>query len=434
MNISRQQALQAVALTLGLPYLEMKADQNKGQAPRRLGAVFFGNGVNPHDWWAKGQGAQMELSKSLSPLAPVKDQLIYFKGLWNRASTEGKGGHYPKMNVLSGAKVKQTTTDIEVGTSMDQAVAQHLKGQTLLPSLVLGTEGPRYGGDQGFSGMYSSYISWSSKNRPTSKELNPRQVFDRLFATGQGLKKKRSILDAVLKDTKRLNVHLSSSDKLKLDEFQSSIRELELRMENAEKLRNDASRWRPVVPKEMMARPAEMVPGFIDDYMNMMFDIITLAYQMDKTRVATFMMTNDLSNVNFSHVDGINGGSHEMSHHTNRPDKLATYQKINQHMIGLWSQFLQKMNAIQEGERTLLENSMILMCSSLYDGNAHDSKQLPVLLAGRGGGSIKSGQVIDLIEKQEEKKMCRLHLALMQRMGMKVSSFGDANAPMSEIS
>jgi hypothetical protein len=375
----------------------------------------------------------MELSKSLSPLAPVKDQLIYFKGLWNPSSTEGKGGHYPKMNVLSGSKVKQSTTNIEVGTSMDQAVAQYLRGQTLLPSLVLGTEGPWYGGDQGFSGMYSSYISWSSKNRPTSKELNPRQAFDRLFTTGQGLKKKRSILDAVLKDTKRLNTHLSSSDKHKLGEFQSSIRELELRMENAEKLRNDASRWKPAPPQEMMARPAEIKPEFIDDYMNMMFDIMVLAYQMDKTRVATFMMTNDLSSVNFSHVPGIDGGSHQISHHTNRADKLAMYQKINQHMVGLWSQFLQKLNAIQEGERTLLENSMILMCSSLYDGNAHDSKQLPVLLAGRGGGSIRSGQSIDLSTKQEEKKMCRLHLALMQRMGMKAQNFGDANAPMEEI-
>lgn len=433
MKLSRQQALQAVALSLGLPYLEMKADQTKGQAPRRLGAVFFGNGVNPNEWWAKGQGAQMQLSKSLSPLAPIKDQLIYFNGLWNPASTKGKGGHYPKMNVLSGAMVKQTTTNIEVGTSMDQAVAQHLKGQTLLPSLVLGTEGPRYGGDQGFSGMYSSYISWSSKNRPTTKELNPRQAFDRLFASGQGLKKKRSILDAVLKDTKRLNAHLSASDQHKLGEFQSSIRELELRMENAEKLLHDASRWKPVPPKEMMARPAEIKPEFIDDYMNMMFDIMALAYQTDKTRVATFMMTNDLSNVNFSHVPGIDGGSHQMSHHTNRPDKLEMYQKINQHMVGLWSRFLQKLNGIQEGERTLLENSMILMCSSLYDGNAHDSKQLPVLLAGRGGGSIKSGQSIDLINKQEEKKMCRLHLALMQRMGMQVGSFGDADAPMMEI-
>ena len=434
MKISRQQALKAVAATLGLPYLEMTAEQRKRQAPRRLGIVFFGNGVNPHHWWAKGDGSQMELSKSLSPLEPIKDQLIYFNGLWNPTSVEGKGGHFPKMNVLSGAKVKQTTTDIEVGTSMDQVVAHHLKGKTLLPSLVLGTEGPGYNGDQGFSSMYSSYISWSSKNRPTSKELNPRNAFDRLFNTGAGLKKKLSILDAVLEDSKRLSGHLSAADRYKLDEYQSSIRELEQRMENADKVSNNSTRWQPEKLKHVMARPATTKPGFIDDYLRLMFDIMVLAYQTNKTQVATFMMNNDLSNVNFSHVDGINGGSHQVSHHTNRPDKLEMYQKINQHIVSLWSEFLQKLNLIQEGERTLLEHSMILLCSSLHDGNIHDSRQIPVLLAGRGGGSIRSGQSIDLYQKEEENKMCRLHLALMQHMGMKINSFGDADSPMTEMS
>ncbi len=434
MSYSRQQALQAVLMGMGLPYLELTADKNKAEAPRRLGAVFFGNGVNPHEWWAKGSGSSMELSKSLQPLSPVKNKMIYFKGLWNPTSVEGKGGHYPKMNVLSGAKVKQTTTDIEVGTSMDQAVARSLKGKTLLPSLVLGTEGPGISGDQGFSSMYSSYISWSSKNRPSSKELNPRQAFDRLFSNAKEFKKKRSILDAVLKDSKRLQSHLSVTDKMKLDEFEVSIRELEQRMENADKVANDSSLWQPNPPKNMMDRPGVMVPGFVDDYLRMMFDIMTLAYQMNKTQVATFMMNNDLSGMNFSHIEGIKGGSHQVSHHTNRPDLLAIYQKINQHVVMLYSEFLQKLDKIQEGERTLLDNSMILLCSSLWDGNAHDSKQLPVLLAGQGGGSIRSGQSLDFSGKQEERKMCRLHLALMQKMGMKIDSFGDATEAMKEIS
>jgi len=434
MSYSRQQALQAVLMGMGLPYLELTADKNKAEAPRRLGAVFFGNGVNPHEWWAKGSGSSMELSKSLQPLSPVKNKMIYFKGLWNPTSVEGKGGHYPKMNVLSGAKVKQTTTDIEVGTSMDQAVARSLKGKTLLPSLVLGTEGPGISGDQGFSSMYSSYISWSSKNRPSSKELNPRQAFDRLFSNAKEFKKKRSILDAVLKDSKRLQSHLSVTDKMKLDEFEVSIRELEQRMENADKVANDSSLWQPNPPKNMMGRPGVMVPGFVDDYLRMMFDIMTLAYQMNKTQVATFMMNNDLSGMNFSHIEGIKGGSHQVSHHTNRPDLLAIYQKINQHVVMMYSEFLQKLDKIQEGERTLLDNSMILLCSSLWDGNAHDSKQLPVLLAGQGGGSIRSGQSLDFSGKQEERKMCRLHLALMQKMGMKIDSFGDATEAMKEIS
>ena len=156
---------------------------------------------------------------------------------------------------------------------------------------------------------------------------------------------------------------------------------------------------------------------------------MVLALQMDRTRVVTNMMTNDLSQMNFSHLGGISGGQHEISHHANNPDKLEMYQRINQHCIGLWSDALQKMQGIQEGERTLLENSMVMFCSSLMDGNAHDSTQLPILLAGGGGGSIKSGRHLDF-SGQEDRRLCRLHLAMMERMGVHLDHFGDADKAM----
>jgi hypothetical protein len=438
MNLSRRRFLRGSGVALGLPWLEsvcsFGAESLKSNsAPRRLAVCFTGNGVNPHHWGANAGAKGMEFMKTLSPLEPLKKHVNVFKGLWNPTTVEGEGGHYPKMNVLCGLKVKKTTTDVEVGTTMDQLIAAQTGKTTPMASIVLGTERPSYSTDSGFTSIYSAYISWSSPTTPAPKEIFPQQAFDQLFDDGSRRKRDRSVLDLALEDANGLKGRLSSRDKQKLDEYLTSVRELEQRIELAEKIskaETNGSGWQPTVKAPTLGRPASGIPESSEEHLRLMFDIMLLAFQMDRTRVATFMMNNDLSNMRFPSLDGISGGIHELSHHAGDEHRLDMYQRVNQHQVKLWSEFLTKMQATNEGERTLLENSMILLTSSLFDGNAHDSRELPVVLAGLGGGSIKGGHYHDY-SKDPNRKLCRLHLSLMERMGVKTSRFGDAENALS---
>jgi hypothetical protein len=433
MNTTRRKFLRGTGVALGLPWLESVSvfgaeTPKQNVAPRRLGVCFTGNGVNPHHWGAKMGSNGIEFANSLRPLEPIKNQVAVFTGLWNPTTIEGEGGHYPKMNVLCGLRVKKTTTDVEVGTTMDQIVAAHAGRNTPVPSIVLGTERPSYATDSGFTSIYSAYISWSTPTTPAPKEIFPQQAFDQLFDDGSKRKRDKSILDLVLGDAKGLRARLSQRDSQKLDEYLTSVREIELRVEQAEKIsqaETGGQGWQPSVKTPTLGRPEAGIPASSEDHLRIMFDILLLAYQMDRTRVATFMLNNDLSNMRFPSLDGVSSGIHELSHHANDETRLAHYQKVNEFQVKLWSEFLQKMAATNEGERSLLDNSMILLTSSLMDGNAHDSRQLPVVLAGGGGGTIKGGQAYDL-SADPNRKLCRLHLALMDRMGVRVDRFGDA--------
>ena len=370
----------------------------------------------------------MEFMKSLSPLEPLKKHVSVFTGLWNPTTIEGEGGHYPKMNILCGLKVKKTTTDVEVGTTMDQIIAAQTGKFTPVPSIVLGTERPSYSTDSGFTSIYSAYISWSSPTTPAPKEIFPQQAFDQLFDDGSKRKRDRSILDLILEDANSLKPRLSARDKQKLDEYLTSVREIEQRVELAEKIsqaETNGAGWQPTVKVPTIPRPGAGIPTSSEDHLRLMFDIMVLAFQMDRTRVATFMMNNDLSNMRFPSLESVTGGIHELSHHANDEHRLDMYQQVNQHQVKLWGEALAKMQATNEGERTLLENSMIMLTSSLFDGNAHDSRQLPVVLAGGGGGTIQGGRFHDL-SADPNRKLCRLHIALMDRMGLHVDHFGDA--------
>ena len=437
-RFSRRHFLRGTGIALGLPWFEsissFGAPLNQGkvpEAPRRMAAMFFGNGVNPHHWGAEMVDGGLKLSKTLSPLESLKDRLLVMKGLWNPTTVQGPGGHYPKMNVLSGLKVKQTTTDIEVGTTMDQLVAAQVGKHTPVASLVLGTEGPSYSTDSGFTSIYSAYISWASPTAPAPKEIFPQQAFDQLFDDGTQRKRDRSVLDLVLEDAKSLKHQLSRRDGQKLEEYLVSVRELEQRVEKAERLSQaevSALTWQPSVKAPTFPRPSGGIPADPEQHMRLMLDIVVLALQMDRTRVATLMLNNDLSGVVFPSLQGIRGGNHELSHHANDEERLGMYQRVNQQFVQLWGEALQKMAVTNEGERSLLDNSMIMLTSSLWDGNAHDSTQLPLLLAGGGGGSIQSGRLIDFsAEAKEDRKLCRLHLAMMERMGLRVERFGDAD-------
>jgi hypothetical protein len=439
-RLSRRQFLRGTGVALGLPWLEsisafgspVAAKSKLPEAPRRLAVMFIGNGVNPHHWGAEQTQDGMKLLKTLSPLEPLKDQLLVLKGLWNPTTVEGPGGHYPKMNLLSGLKVKQTTTDIEVGTTMDQVVASHVGKHTPLSSLVLGTEGPRYSTDSGFTSIYSAYISWSSPTTPAPKEIFPQQAFDQLFDDGSKRRRDKSVLDLVMQDAQALSGRLSRRDSQKLDEYLTSVRELEQRVAKAEKLsqaEQSALTWQPTVKEPTMKRPDAGIPADPEEHMRIMLDIIVLALQMDRTRVASMMLNNDLSGVIFPSLTGIRGGNHELSHHANDAERLDMYQRVNQHMVKLWGEALQKMAATNEGERSLLDNSMVVFTSSLWDGNAHDSTQLPLLVAGGGGGTIRGGRLLDY-SKDENRRLCRLHLALMDRMGLRMERFGDAESAL----
>jgi hypothetical protein len=436
-RVSRRQFLRGTGIALGLPWFESMssfgAPLNKAklpEAPRRLAVMFFGNGVNPHHWGAETVEGGMRLMKTLSPLEPLKDRLLVMKGLWNPTTVQGPGGHYPKMNVLSGLKVKQTTTDIEVGTTMDQLVAAHVGRSTPIASLVLGTEGPSYSTDSGFTSIYSAYLSWASPTTPAPKEIFPQQAFDQLFDDGSRRKRDQSVLDIVSEDAQSLKRRLSRRDAQKLDEYLTSVRDLEQRVEKSERLSQaeiSALAWQPSVTAPRFPRPDAGIPADPEQHMRLMLDIVVLALQMDRSRVATLMLNNDLSGVVFPALQGIRGGSHELSHHANDEERLSMYQRVNQHFVKLWAEALQKMADTNEGERSLLENSMVVLTSSLWDGNAHDSTQLPLLLAGGGGGTIRGGRLMDFSsEPKEERKLCRLHLAMMDRMGLHMERFGDA--------
>lgn len=439
MKLSRRRFLRGTGVALGLPWFESISAFGDGAAkssaaPRRLAVCFTGNGVNPHHWGATMGAGGIEFANSLRPLIPLKDKVAVFTGLWNPTTVEGEGGHYPKMNILSGLRVKKTTTDVEVGTTMDQIIAARVGHETPVPSIVLGTERPSYATDSGFTSIYSAYISWSTPTTPAPKEIFPQQAFDQLFDDGSKRQRDKSILDLVLEDAKGLRSRLSVRDSQKLDEYLGSVREIEKRVEQAEKISRveaggpgGASErgWHPSVKTPTFGRPEPGLPASSEDHLRLMFDILLLAFQMDRTRVATFMMNNDLSNMRFPSLEGVTSGIHELSHHAGDETRLAHYQRVNEFQVKLWSEFLQKMAATNEGESSLLDNSMVLLTSSLMDGNAHDSRQLPVVLAGRGGGTIQGGRAYDL-SKEANRKLCRLHLALMDRMGVRLDAFGDA--------
>jgi len=432
-NLSRRRFLRGAGVALGLPWLESLAPAAEAAGPPvRFAALFMGNGVNPHHWGAKPAPDGIEFAKSLSPLAPHAGKVNVFQGLWNPAATVGDNGHYPKMNVLSGLKVKRTTTDVEVGISVDQLMARSVGRATPLPSIVLGTEPPGYSTDSGYTQIYSAYVSWSSPTTPAPKEIVPRQAFDQLFDDGSRRRADASVLDLVAAEAASLRGRLGGRDRAKLDEYLTSVRELERRIErSAEESQRETGGhgWRPTVTEPTLERPGPGIPAEPKQHLELMCDILLLAFQMDRTRVATLMLNNDLSNMNFSFLGGIHGGQHELSHHANNAERLEQYQRVNEYHVALLARLLGKMEATVEGERTLLDNSMVLFCSSLMDGNAHDAKELPIVLAGGGGGTIQGGRLHDF-RGREDRRLCRLYLALMQRMGLSVDRFGDADVPL----
>jgi hypothetical protein len=428
--VSRRAFLRGVGVTMALPWLESlpvwgddKAKGASSEPPVRFACLFSGNGFHSKEWWAKGEGAGMQFGKVLESLTPVREKVLFLRGLYNQEALIGGIHSCQTGNLLTGAHLAPGG-EILSGVSCDQVIAERIKGQTKVPSLVLGTEPSIAAIHKNYSMIYSSHISWSSPTTPTPLELYPALAFDRLFRDEVG-KADKSVLDAVREDAAGYRNKVSSSDRHRLDEYLSSVREVEQRIEQAGKA-GRLQGWRPTLTKPDMPRPADGIPQDIDQHMRLMCDILVLAFRTDTTRVCTLKLNNDHSSLRFPHLK-VDYMIHHLLSHTDGADWL----KVNRFFAEQLGYIAAKLDKVQEGDRTLLDNSMILYLSSMMTGN-HNNDQLPVVMVGRGGGQIKTGRVLDYLGKPN-RKMCSLYLSLMDKTGVHLDSFGDSKERLAEI-
>jgi len=388
-----------------------------------MAILFAGCGFHKKEWWATGEGKAMELGKVLAPLHDFREQMVFIRGLYNAEALKGNIHSSQTGNLLSGAPLAAGGT-IRSGTSVDQVVAQRIGHQTKVPSLVLGCEKANPSVHKNYSMLYSSHISWGSPTTPTPLEVYPALAFDQLFKD-RSERGDRSILDAVLEDAHDLRRGISRRDQQKLDEYLNSVREVEKRIDNAGR-RGELQGWRPTLTKPDIPRPKDGYPQDIVEHMRLMCDILVLAFQTDTTRVCTLKLNNDHGTLRFPHL-GVDYMIHHLLSHSDTDDWL----KVNQFFLEQMAYLARKMDGIQEGERTLLDNSMLMLCSSMIHGN-HDANQLPVVMLGGGGGRIKGGQNLNYLEKPD-RQMCRLYLSMMEKMDVRLDTFGDAREALPEI-
>jgi hypothetical protein len=458
--LSRRTVLKGLGVSMCLPLLEAMqplaalADNRKGgkvKPPVRMAVLYMPNGVNPKTWTPATHGSDFELSPILAPLSNVKSDLLVFSQLMNKQSIEGDG-HYVKVApFLTGTHITKTTgADLRCGgVSLDQIVAQKLGNLTPLPSLELSIE-PVTGyvdANVGYTAIYGSHISWNTPTTPVTREINPQLAFDRLFrsqgAAGRGVNPRdASVLDAVLDDAKSLQSKIGTADKHKLNEYFDAVRSIETRIAFDAARRAGEYAGDPLARKEI-----ERLGGRIRDYYKdpahlnergidhteqtrLMLDIMVLAFWTDSTRVATFMFGNEVSGKNFSFLPGVSGSHHEISHHSNEAAKLEQYQRINIWHTQQYAYMLEKMRGIKEGDGTLLDNSMVMLAGGMRDGNAHSPYDLPILLAGRGGGTLATGRHLVYEAKTP---LCNLYHAMLNRMGVPTVQFGDSTGELAGI-
>lgn len=429
--LSRRAFLYGAGVTMALPWLESvrvwgdeKGSADGGsQPPVRFACLFSGNGFHSKEWWAKGEGREMELGKVLQPLHPFREKLTFIRGLYNQEALIGGIHSCQTGNLLTGAHLA-SGGEIRSGISMDQVIANRLAEQTKVPSLVLGCEQSIAALHKNYSMIYSSHISWSSATSPTPLELYPALAFDRLFRDEVG-RADKSVLDAVMNDANDFRGSVSRSDQHRLDEYLSSVRDVEQRIDRAGKERR-LQGWRPTLLKPDMPRPADGIPQDIDQHMRLMSDILVLAFRTDTTRVCTLKLNNDHSSLRFPNLK-IDYMIHHLLSHSDGADWL----RVNQFFVEQLAYIAAKMDAVQEGDRTLLDNSMILYLSSMMTGG-HNNQQLPVVMLGSGGGQIETGRVLDYLDKPN-RKMCSLYLSLMDKAGVHLDSFGDSKERLTEI-
>jgi Protein of unknown function (DUF1552) len=437
---SRRHFLRGAGVALALPWMESlpvfgaqdgpaAAVAAANKPPLRFGFVYFSNGVEVVDWWAKGSGASMEFGRAAAPLKPIAEDIVFVKGLYNHQAFVATSPHQGKMaNMLSGGTVSMDPNDIRVATTMDQVLAREIGKQTPVPSLALGIEPNELRLEDGVSMIYGSCISWATPTKPATKEIYPSRTFDQLVGDGKGRQLDRSILDAVMQETQSIQPKISRGDRTKLDEYLESVRDIEKRIDRASK-QERIEGWRPTIDKPNMPRPANEIPQNIPDHMKLMLDLTVLAYQMDKTRIVTLMLNNDLSQMNFKFVEGVRGALHlDLTHNGHAPALEAMYLKTNQFHMQQFTYLVERLKAIDEGGTSLLDNSMLMMASNLYDGDKHGADQMPIVLAGKAGGAMKTGRIVDYKDKGDDnRRACSMYLSMMDRMGVHLDRFGDSD-------
>lgn len=438
MPMTRRNFLRGTGVLMALPFLDSLPAASAVPAatgparpyPLRFAAVFVGNGVNADHWWAKGSGATMELSRSLEPLAPLRTKLNVINGLFNKPAV-GVGIHPGQTgNILSGMPLMKGAV-LRGGISMDQVLANQVGQETMQPSLVLGCEQPITGyHETNFSMAYSSHISWQSAESPVPMEVYPSLAFDSLFEN-RGNRRTQSILDRVKDDAASLGRKISAEDNRKLDEYLTSVREVEkrvdrMRLDQARAEENAQHRGRPLVT---MNRPDNGLPEDIRDHMRLMCDIVALAFQTDKTRIATLVLCRDLSGLFYPFLD-VRKAHHAASH----DDLSDDFQRITRYYVSNLAYLASRLDAMPEGEGTVLDRTCLLYLSNMWSGYRHDNTKLPLLTVGGLGGALATGRVLDFSEAGDDnRKLCSLHLSIMDRMGVTLPRFGDADMRLEGI-
>lgn len=422
----RRTFLRGAGVSMALPFLRSLPELRRrgdGNAPLRLVVMFSGNGFHSREWWARGSGTSMELGAVLQPLTELREKAVLVQGLFHAEAQKGNIHSSQTGNLLSGAPLA-SGGEIRSGTSVDQVLAQHLGDATKLPSFVIGCEKSNPSVHKNYSMLYSSHVSWSSPTTPTPLEVYPALAFDRLFRD-EAQKGDRSVLDAVLQDAKRVRGTLGDGDGHKLDEYLDSVREVEQRIERA----GDPGvrgGWQPTLRASDRPRPQDGIPQDVGEHMRLMCDILLLALRTDTTRFATLKLNNDHSSLRFPNL-GVDSMIHHLLSHTDSADWL----KVNRFFLEQVAWVAKGLEATVEGDRTALDNTVLLFLSSMMTGN-HDNDQLPVVLLGGGAAGIRGGRVLDH-RGQPDRQMCRLYLSILQRFGLPMTSFGDATAPLDDL-
>ncbi len=438
-SISRRQVLRGMGTALALPMLEgalplsaLAQSLKPAQRPNRIAFLFVPNGVNMEHWTPATEGALDTLPTVLEPLQPLKSEFQVLTGLAQRnafALGDGPGDHARSSAAwLTGVHPKKTAgSDIQNGISADQVASQHIGGRTRLPSLELGCERGAVSGncDSGYSCAYSSSISWRSPTTPMPKEVNPRMVFERLFGDSEladeSLQKRRkqriSILDLVAEDAAELKRKLGSRDKLKIEEYFTSVRDIESRLERMEE--SEAKLVK-------MGQKPTGVPSDYGEHVRLMGDMMILAFQADLTRISTFMFANEGSNRNYRNI-GISDGHHDISHHGKQVEKLEKKRQIDRFHVEQLAYILNRMRSIREVEGTLLDNTMLLYGGGIGDGDRHNHDDLPILFAGRGAGKLKSGRHVRF---RQGTPLNNLFLSMLDKVGVDVEQLGDSTGKL----
>ncbi|MES1262495.1 MAG: DUF1552 domain-containing protein [Acidobacteriota bacterium] len=436
LKISRRTVLRGAGVSLALPWLESMLPASTSRSPQqpvRMAFLYMPNGVR-EDMWTPGEtGRDFSLPPTLTPLADFRGDLNILTNLWN-AAAKGGDGHYVKTGGYLTSTTISKTLGVDLnchGISMDQIAAKAAGPVTPLPSIELGTAPVTTGVDTnvGYTRVYGSHIAWSGPTQPVAKEIDPRNVYERLFracnpskSTG---KEDLLLLDQVKDDATRLRRELGTADRQRLDEYMSVVRDLEARLERAGSS-TGKTHWKPRARLDAAGKP-ESMPEKHGEHVRLMLDMIALAFQTDSTRIATFMFGNAVSNEDFTFVEGVKGAHHSISHHQNDPDKMKQYQIINRWHVEQYANLLRKLRDMKEGDSNVLANSMIVLGAGMRDGNKHDPHNLPVVVAGGAGGRLVTGQ--HLVHTPDT-PLANLWMTMLDAFGTPVERFADSTGPV----